>query len=281
MEKYMRIGLSLLLAVVIGIASVAPVAAREAGNEFETLEEMLAFFGGDTEMLLEAFDIDTLVAHFGATKVSEVLGIPVEDPVLDDPKVPFVLDTRYDFKDDKVIVTIKKTYSGLDKTYSQEDFPGVDIAEIEYLTSLKDPNKDYPMLNLANYRQILELTLSNPGKENVLAAIAELEKNPIVRNVVVSYVGMIELSVVIPYGDVSNDGTLSAEDALMVLQHATGRMTLSEKMLFKAGVEELVTAEDALYILQISTGKVIPPDNPNWGYRNPNEILPDYEDVAD
>lgn len=263
--KRLRIGWILLLTVIVGITSVSPVAAQQASGEAETLTELLDAFGGDRELLLEAVELDRLVAHYGAAEVHEVLGIPLDDPALDDPKVYFTLDPRYDYADDKVFVTIKKTYSGLDKTYSQEDFPGVEIAEIRYLTSLKDPDGEYPMLNRAQYRQILALTLKNPGKQNVLDAIAVLEENPIVRHASVDYLDAIQTDVVIPYGDANNDGTLAVNDALLLLQHATGSITLEEKELFRAGFTQEPTAADALLVLQIVTGKVALPDNPTGG----------------
>lgn len=84
------------------------------------------------------------------------------------------------FKDDSVIVVIFHKDSALDREFFKEDFPGVDIDEIVYLSSLKDPNKEYPMINLNKYHQILELKLTTPGKSNVLEAIKVLEENPLV-----------------------------------------------------------------------------------------------------
>lgn len=90
----------------------------------------------------------------------------------------FTLDD--DFTEDSVIVVIFHEYSALDREFDKEEFPGVDIQEIIYLTSLKDPNKEYPMMDLDKYNQILELKLVNLGKENVLKAIKVLEENPLV-----------------------------------------------------------------------------------------------------
>lgn len=49
-----------------------------------------------------------------------------------------------EFDDDKVIVVIFHEYSGLNKEFTKEDFPGVDIKNINYITSLKDPTREYP-----------------------------------------------------------------------------------------------------------------------------------------
>ena len=78
------------------------------------------------------------------------------------------IDINDDFIDNNVCVVIFHEYSALDKEYSPEDFPGVDIESIEYITSLKDPDKEYKYLNVEGYHQILQLNLNNPGKENVI-----------------------------------------------------------------------------------------------------------------
>ena len=60
------------------------------------------------------------------------------------PIYHYTLDDK--FVPDRVIVSILHDYSELDKEYSPEDFPGVDVKSIGYLTPLLDPNGDYPYL---------------------------------------------------------------------------------------------------------------------------------------
>ena len=98
--------------------------------------------------------------------------------------------------DDKIWVTILHEYSGLDKEFSQADFPGVEITGIEYVTSLKDPNKDYLYLNVSGYCQILVLILAEPTK---LCELTEEQK---------------------VYADDNMDNEINAKDALRVLQMA-------------------------------------------------------------
>ena len=59
------------------------------------------------------------------------------------------------------------------------------------------------------------------------------------------------------YGDVNGDGEVTVADALMVLQHSVGKITLDETVLKNADVdgEEGIAVTDALAILQASVGK--------------------------
>lgn len=59
-------------------------------------------------------------------------------------------------------------------------------------------------------------------------------------------------------GDVTADGVVSAEDALLALQAATGKVTLSEEDTAAALVSgsAAVTSADALLILQYATQKI-------------------------
>lgn len=172
-------------------------------------------------------------------------------------KVYTNIDITDDFLDDRVIVVIFHEFSGLDKEYSKEDFPGVDIESIDYITSLKDPNKDYPMLNLESYHQILELRLSNPGKENVISAIRVLEENPIVMSAEPdTYVYAAGVENLRKSGDVNNDGNVNAKDALLILQVSSKIFELgeAEKMYADANCDEEINAKDALYVLQVASG---------------------------
>ncbi len=63
------------------------------------------------------------------------------------------------------------------------------------------------------------------------------------------------------YGDVNGDGEVTVADALMVLQHSVGKITLDESVLVNADVdgEEGIAVTDALAILQASVGKITLP----------------------
>ena len=59
-------------------------------------------------------------------------------------------------------------------------------------------------------------------------------------------------------GDVNGDGKITAMDALMALQAATGKIDLTDEQKVAANVngDEEVTAEDALVLLQYATQKI-------------------------
>ena len=60
-------------------------------------------------------------------------------------------------------------------------------------------------------------------------------------------------------GDISGDGAVTAEDALLALQYATRKIGLDESARLAGDVDGDgdVTAGDALLILQGSTGKIV------------------------
>lgn len=74
-----------------------------------------------------------------------------------------------------------------------------------------------------------------------------------------------EPPVTVKYGDVSGDGFIKADDALLALQASVGKITLSKKQTLAADVDNSsnITATDALLILQYSVGKltVFPAEN--------------------
>lgn len=162
------------------------------------------------------------------------------------------VDINDDFSDDKVVIVIFHEYSGLDKEWHIEDFPGVDIESIDYVTSLKDPNKEYPYLNYESYNQILALNLANPGKENVINAIKVLEENPVVKSAEPNYIFYIDDFEMYQYGDVDRDDKVNAKDALLILQASAGMIELSEevKMYADETCDGIINAEDALVVLK-------------------------------
>ena len=65
-------------------------------------------------------------------------------------------------------------------------------------------------------------------------------------------------SPVIYFGDVDESGSITATDALIALQFAVGKTSLSARgrLLANADAKGIVTASDALLILQYSVGKI-------------------------
>jgi len=73
-----------------------------------------------------------------------------------------------------------------------------------------------------------------------------------------SDVSSLIISNIVILGDLNASGSVSAADALMTLQGATGRITLTANQFFAADVNKsgTVTSADALKILQFATGRI-------------------------
>lgn len=106
------------------------------------------------------------------TRVSDIIASHVSDS----------LDSYKDnYDDDTVIVVLTQAKSLEFKSYSVEDFSSVELSAVENLMAytaeqIEAAKEGVYKIAAENYRQILLLTLANPGKENVLAAVEELEK---------------------------------------------------------------------------------------------------------
>ena len=83
---------------------------------------------------------------------------------------------KSEFSDNKIIVVLKKKYSIIDKQYSKNDFPGIDLSSIELLTKgvetvIKRGDESSEKIDANDYRAILCLTLNKRSKEGVLRSI--------------------------------------------------------------------------------------------------------------
>lgn len=162
-------------------------------------------FDGDGEAELLLFDIDktnrVYVCRKDRTQGTYSWDTPIDTPVyfknsiayvdgrsmrtdslcweMGDDKILCSVSEDTDYVPGEVVIVIKKEYSGLNKTYSQKDFPGVGIKEIEYLTSLRE-SAEGTLIDLANFRQILLLRLTDESKQGVRDAVAVLNRNWIV-----------------------------------------------------------------------------------------------------
>ncbi len=99
-----------------------------------------------------------------------------------------------DFKDDRIIVVLKHAYSEMNAEYvlqdleaakstaessfrsSQSSSETVEFESIEDLMVVDESAKENSLVNTENFKQILSIKLTEPGKENVLKAISELEQ---------------------------------------------------------------------------------------------------------
>ena len=93
-------------------------------------------------------------------------------------------DVEQEYLTDRVIVTIKHKHSKVNSKISLEDFKidhdKIGLGTITDLTYIKNNPKNNPLINYSQFRQVLSIELKQSGKENVEAAVRELEKSPIV-----------------------------------------------------------------------------------------------------
>lgn len=83
-----------------------------------------------------------------------------------------------DFADDTVLVVIDKYHSQLNKRYEKDFFNGVSVKSVTDLmaTSKHKDNGDLTFLNADNFRQVLQVELEEPSKQNVLDAVHKIEQ---------------------------------------------------------------------------------------------------------
>lgn len=95
-----------------------------------------------------------------------------------------------DFEDNTVSIVITRQYTERGITFSPEHFPTVQITKLESLTypidlyfsggfdtlPAEQQSSILKLTNLEEFQQILSITLKEPGKDNVLKAVKELEK---------------------------------------------------------------------------------------------------------
>ena len=114
---------------------------------------------------------------------------------------------------------------------------------------------------LFRYEKILQLKGAHDGLAEDQQALIAQEK----RDKIPALLAKIE-ELKHPYtlGDVNDDGSIDASDALMALQHSVNLITLDETKYLAANVDgsDKVDASDALMILQCSVDLIKPEDFP-------------------
>ncbi|MCR5636220.1 MAG: S8 family serine peptidase [Clostridiales bacterium] len=84
-----------------------------------------------------------------------------------------------DFADDTVLIVFNKKTSKLLKTYSEDDFSKINAVSVEEITkeTVENIKKGSVSLEDSDFNQILKIKLGTIGKEKVLEAVKELEKD--------------------------------------------------------------------------------------------------------
>lgn len=116
---------------------------------------------------LNVFDLCLMKRELISNIVKEVY--PVENPEVIDEFTPCTAILEDDFMDWAIHVTIKHQYSVPNRLWTIEDFAGVNN-----IKSVKQYDMNAP------YRQMLEISLKNCSKENVLTLIHDIESLNIV-----------------------------------------------------------------------------------------------------
>lgn len=136
-------------------------------------------------------------------------GEPMQQPT-EEPTAPTVLGVKEEkvycnatldenFEEYSVMVVITNIASLQFHTYTPEDFPEIQCADVNDLSTASASrvqaklNGEYIKdVNIYEYNQILCLRLKNPGKQNVLDAIKELEKREDVLSASPNYIMSID-----------------------------------------------------------------------------------------
>ena len=140
--------------------------------------------------------------------------------------------------------------------YEKEQPPVVIDPKVEAFRQIKD---QLPVVDL------LELTHANKVAELELAynAIAEANKSQLTADEVSYMNAAVEkinhLEYLANLGDVTEDGSIDAKDALEVLKFAVGKNMLTQKQQLAAEVvgDHAINAKDALEILKFAVGKIV------------------------
>lgn len=104
-------------------------------------------------------------------------------------------DIQYEFAIDSVLVVMDEDISDINKVHSASYFTGIEISDIKDLTkkerNITSKNSDF--------RQILQIFLKKPSKENVLQAVIRLNEIEGVYSVEPNYYQNIEVEPNDPY----------------------------------------------------------------------------------
>lgn len=148
-----------------------------------------------------------------------------------------------EFSSERILVVLNSNITELNKVYTVDDFPEIELDSIKELTDLSrnalleqvqstDLNNFSMIINAANYKRILSLKLKNPTKENVLRGINELKERDDVFSAEVDSIIYNDTSVV------TND-TYYVSDSQWSLKEGAG-ISIDKAWEFTKGSNEVV-----------------------------------------
>ena len=149
-----------------------------------------------------------------------VMLIPVSvnavDPNLQllETKVYSVATINDAFATDSIVVVLDKSKSVINREHKKSEFSGVNIDHIEDQTTITGNVADKKYLNREGFHQILNITLTEKSKENVLKTIKILQSDPNIKYVGPNYIIRIAATPNDPfYGNQWGLPKISAPDA--------------------------------------------------------------------
>ena len=148
-----------------------------------------------------------------------------------------------EFSSERILVVLNSNITELNKVYTVDDFPEIELDSIKELTDLSrnalleqvlsiDLNNFSMIINAATYKRILSLKLKNPTKENVLRGINELMKRDDVSSAEVDSIIYKDTNVV------TND-TYYVSDSQWSLKEGAG-ISIDKAWEFTKGSNEVV-----------------------------------------
>jgi len=172
-----------VISLLLGITILNVNAEGTVSNELEDTT-FLQDSGNTSDYYVDA-------ANSVASKIAELNSQREANNALSNVKNYSTATVDEDFDDSSVMVSLLHNFSIQGKEYTVADFENIDnILTVENLMKLESgeyetkPNK---LVNYDGFVQILSLRLINPSKENVIAAIKEIEKLDFVKSAAPNY----------------------------------------------------------------------------------------------
>lgn len=158
-----------------------------------------------------------------------------------------------DFDTSCVLVTIKKEYSAMGRTYLPEEFSAELVKTVRPLMYLTDEMKEnMEPSKIEGFKDIIALDLKNPSAENVELLLNELKNNPLVDSAGKNYYISTGTTTYIA-GDSDNNGILTASDARVILRISVNLEACDGRTsLLDTDYDNKITAADARYVLRAS-----------------------------
>ena len=148
-----------------------------------------------------------------------------------------------EFSGERILIVLNSNLSELNRVYSVDDFPEIELDSVEELTYLSrnalieqissTNYENFPMvINDATYKRILSLKLKNPTKENVLRGINELMEREDVFSAEVD-------SIIYNDADVLANDTYYVSDLQWSLEEGSG-ISIEKAWEFTKGSNEVI-----------------------------------------